>query len=103
MSSCSTASAAAQITLNNDGTIADAGIAIGALGPKALRVSAAEALLKGQKPSKDLIAGAMREAEKIADPNPDNRGSAEYKKAMAGVLVGRAIAQALERLGVGGL
>lgn len=98
-----TASAAAQITLNSDGTIADAGIAIGALGPKALRVSAAEALLKGQKPTKDLIAGAMREAEKSADPSPDNRGSAEYKKAMAGVLVGRAIAQALERLGVGGL
>lgn len=98
-----TASAAAQISLNNDGTIADVGIAIGALGPKALRVSAAEALLKGQKPTKDLIAGAMREAEKIADPSPDNRGSAEYKKAMAGVLVGRAIAQTLERLGVGGL
>lgn len=98
-----TASAAAQITLSNGGTIADAGIAIGALGPKALRVSAAEALLKGQKPTKDLIAGAMREAEKIADPSPDNRGSAEYKKAMAGVLVGRAIAQTLERLGVGGL
>jgi aerobic carbon-monoxide dehydrogenase medium subunit len=98
-----TASAAAQITLADDGTIADAGIAIGALGPKALRVSAAEALLKGQKPSKDLIASAMREAEKIADPNPDNRGSAEYKKAMAGVLVGRAIVTALGRLGVGGL
>jgi carbon-monoxide dehydrogenase medium subunit len=97
-----TASAAAQITLNDDGTIADAGIAIGALGPKALRVTAAEALLKGQKPSKELIASAMREAEKVADPSPDNRGSAEYKKAMAGVLVGRAIAQALERLGVGG-
>jgi aerobic carbon-monoxide dehydrogenase medium subunit len=98
-----TASAAAQITLADDGTIADAGIAIGALGPKALRVTAAEALLKGQKPSKDLIAAAIREAEKIADPNPDNRGSAEYKKAMAGVLVGRAIVTALGRLGVGGL
>jgi carbon-monoxide dehydrogenase medium subunit len=98
-----TASAAAQITLSDDGTIADAGIAIGALGPKALRVSAAEALLKGQKPSKELIAQAMREAEKIADPSPDNRGSAEYKKAMAGVLVGRALARALERLGVGGI
>ncbi|HEY1868019.1 MAG TPA: xanthine dehydrogenase family protein subunit M, partial [Candidatus Cybelea sp.] len=92
-----TASAASQITLNDDGTIADAGIAIGALGPKALRVGAAEALLKGQKPSKKLIADAMREAEKIADPSPDNRGSAEYKRAMAGVLVGRAIAKALER------
>ncbi len=98
-----TASAAAQIALADDGTIADAGIAIGALGPTALRVAEAEKLLKGAKPSKDVIAQAMREAEKIADPSPDNRGSVEYKKAMAGVLVGRAITQALQRLGVGGL
>jgi aerobic carbon-monoxide dehydrogenase medium subunit len=98
-----TASAAAQLTLAGDGTIADAGIAIGALGPKALRVEAAEKLLKGAKPSKSLIEAAMREAENLADPNPDNRGSVEYKKAMAGVLVGRAITSALERLGVGGL
>lgn len=98
-----TAAAAAQITLAADGTIADAGIAIGALGPTALRVTAAEKLLKGAKPSKELIGQAMREAQNLANPNPDNRGSAEYKKAMAGVLVGRAITNALERLGVGGL
>ncbi len=98
-----TAAAAAQISLAADGTIADAGIAIGALGPKALRVAAAEQLLKGSKPSKDLIAQAMREAEKAADPGADNRGSVEYKRAMAGVLVGRALRGAFERLGVGGL
>lgn len=98
-----TVSAAVQIALNADGTITDAGIAIGAVGPNALRVSAAEKLLQGAKPSKDLIRQAVQEAEKIADPSPDNRGSAEYKKAMAGVLVGRAITTALERLGIGGL
>jgi carbon-monoxide dehydrogenase medium subunit len=98
-----TASAAAQITLAADGTIADAGVAIGALGAKALRVPAAEKLLKGAKPSKDIVRAAMREAENVADPGADNRGSVEYKKAMAGVLVGRALTTALERLGVGGL
>lgn len=98
-----TAAAAVQITLGPDGTIADAGVAIGALGPKALRVAAAEKLLKGAKPSRTLIEQAMREAENVADPNPDNRGSVEYKRAMAGVLVGRALTQTLERLGVGGL
>jgi carbon-monoxide dehydrogenase medium subunit len=50
-----TASAAVQISLAGDGTIADAGIAIGALGAKALRVPAAEQLLKGAKPSKSLV------------------------------------------------
>jgi aerobic carbon-monoxide dehydrogenase medium subunit len=98
-----TASAAAQITLAVDGTIAHGGIAIGAVGPTALRVTAAEKLLEGAKPTKELIRAAAREAEKVADPSPDNRGSVEFKKAMAGVLVGRAIAGALERLGVGGL
>jgi aerobic carbon-monoxide dehydrogenase medium subunit len=98
-----TASAAARVTLAADGTIAGAGIAIGALGPKALRVSAAEKLLTGAKPSKDLIAAAAREAEKIADPTPDNRGSVQFKKAMAGVLVSRALYTTFERLGVKGL
>lgn len=98
-----TASAAARITLGSDGTISAAGVAIGAVGPKALRVSEAEKLLVGQKPSKDLVAAAMREAEKLADPTADNRGSVQYKKAMAGVLVGRALTTTLERLGVKGL
>jgi aerobic carbon-monoxide dehydrogenase medium subunit len=98
-----TASAAARITLGNDGKITAAGVAIGAVGPKALRVSEAEKLLVGQKPSKDLIAAAAREAEKLADPTADNRGSVQYKKAMAGVLVSRALTTTLERLGVKGL
>jgi len=98
-----TASAATRVTLAADGTIASAGIAIGALGPKALRVSEAEKLLTGAKPTKDLIAAAAREAEKIADPTPDNRGSVQFKKAMAGVLVARSLATTFERLGVKGL
>jgi carbon-monoxide dehydrogenase medium subunit len=98
-----TAAAAAQITLAPDGTIAQAGIAIGALGPMALRVPAAEKLLEGARPSRALIEQAMREAETVADPASDNRGSVEYKRAMAGVLVGRAIASTFERLGVGDL
>ena len=98
-----TASAAARITLKPDGTIGSAGVAIGALGLKALRVAAAEKLLAGAKPSKDLIAAAAREAEKAADPTADNRGSVAYKKAMAGVLVGRALVSTFERLGVKGL
>lgn len=98
-----TASAAAQIGLAENGTISSAGIAIGAVGPTALRVPEAEKLLVGTEPSEDAIAAAAREAERLADPNADNRGSAEYKKAMAGVLVRRALVAALERLGIGAL
>ena len=95
-----TSSAAVQITLNADGTIGAAGIAIGAAGPTARRVPAAEELLRGQSPSRELIRAAADAARAIADPGADTRGSVEYKKDMAGVLVGRALVAALGRLGV---
>jgi carbon-monoxide dehydrogenase medium subunit len=68
-----------------------------------LRVSEAEKLLTGAKPDGNRVRAAAREAEKIADPSPDNRGSADYKRAMAGVLVERGLRAAFERLGVKGL
>jgi carbon-monoxide dehydrogenase medium subunit len=98
-----TAAAAAQITLDANGAIADAGVAIGAAGPTATRVADAELLLRGSTPSKELIRAAADAARAIADPAADNRGSVEFKKDMAGVLVRRALVTALERLGVEGL
>ena len=98
-----TAAAAARITLDANGAIADAGIAIGAAGPHALRVRDAELLLNGSKPTKELIRAAGDAARKLADPAADNRGSVEYKKNMAGVLVARGLIAALARLGVEGL
>ena len=95
-----TCAAAIQITMNADGTIRQAGIAITAVGAKAMRVNAAEAMLVGQKPSLELLRAAAEEAPKIATPNADARGSADYKKDMARVLVLRGLKQSLERLGV---
>ena len=95
-----TCAAAVQISLNADGTIRQAGIAITAAGPIAMRVAAAEAMLVGQKPTLELIHAAAAEAPKIAGPNADQRGSSEYKKDMTRVLVGRGIKEALQRLGV---
>ena len=98
-----TCAAAVQLSLNPDGTIREAGIAITASGPIAMRVSAAEAMLVGQRPTLELLRAAAAEAPKIASPNADQRGSAEYKKDMTRVLVGRGLRQALERLGVAGM
>ena len=95
-----TCAAAIQIAMNADGTIRQAGIAITAVGAKAMRVNAAEAMLVGQKPSLELLRAAAEEAPKIATPNADARGSADYKKDMARVLVLRGLKQSLERLGV---
>lgn len=96
-----TSAAGVQLTLAADGSIVDAGVAIGAAGPKATRVVEAERLLCGNRPTKDVLRAAAEEARKTADPAADTRGDVDFKKAMAGVLVQRALAATLERLGVG--
>jgi carbon-monoxide dehydrogenase medium subunit len=98
-----TAAAAVRIDLAADGTIADASVALGAAGPMALRVAAAERALRGAKPSKPAIEAAAEAARAAAQPSEDNRGSVEFKQALAGVLVARALTKTFERLGVGGL
>jgi carbon-monoxide dehydrogenase medium subunit len=95
-----TAAAAVQITLDANGTIQHAGIALSAAGPCAVRVAEAEALLAGQKPSADAIRAAAEAATRSSEPQGDLRGSVEYKKHLAGVLVARGLRQALARLGV---
>ena len=95
-----TAAAAVQISLAPDGTIKQAGIALSAAGPCAVRVADAEKLLAGQKPSADAIRAAAAAASKRSEPQADLRGSVEFKKHLAGVLVARGLRQALGRLGV---
>jgi aerobic carbon-monoxide dehydrogenase medium subunit len=95
-----TAAAAVQISLNADGTIRSAGVALSAAGPCAVRVDEAERALAGQKPSASVVRDAAAAAARRSSPQADLRGGVEYKKHLAGVLVGRAIRRALERLGV---
>lgn len=95
-----TAAAAVQISLNADGTIREAGVALSAAGPCAVRVDDAERLLAGQKPSAELIRAASDAAWHRSAPQADLRGSVEYKKHLAGVLVSRGLRQAFARLGV---
>jgi len=95
-----TAAAAVQVSLNGDGTIRSAGVAITAAGPTAARVDEAERLLAGQKPTAELIRAAADAASKKSAPQADLRGTVAYKKNLAGVLVARGLRQALARLGV---
>lgn len=95
-----TAAAAVQLSLNADGTVREAGVALTAAGPCALRVDEAERLLAGQKPTADLIRAAGEAASRRSSPQGDLRGSVEYKKHLASVLVTRGLRQALGRLGV---
>ncbi len=86
-----TACAGVQLTFDATGRIATSGIAIGAVGAKALRVSDGEMMMTGNVPTEELIGEVVEAAKRIADPVADNRGSVEYKREMAGVLVGRAL------------
>jgi carbon-monoxide dehydrogenase medium subunit len=95
-----TAAAAVQVALNANGTIREAGIALSAAGPCAVRVDEAERLLQGQKPSATLIQAAADAAARKSAPQADLRGTVEYKKNLAGVLVARGLREALSRLGV---
>lgn len=93
-----TAAAAVQLTVDAAGVCTAAGVAITALGPTAMRVTQAEALLVGRQVTEQLIREAAAEAPRISDPNTDSRGSAEYKRDMGRVLVERALRKALQRI-----
>src|SRR5205085_221605 len=76
-------SAAVWIT---DGTIADVGIGLSALGPTTLEVTRAAERLRGDAPSEELFAQAGKIASEDCSPLPDGRGPVDYKRHLAGVL-----------------
>src|SRR5262245_31411094 len=69
-----TAAAAVQLSLGTDGAIRQAGVALSAAGPCAVRVEEAERILVGQKPTADLIRAAADAAGKKSQPQADLRG-----------------------------
>jgi carbon-monoxide dehydrogenase medium subunit len=90
--------AAASVALWMDGgTIADAGIALGAVGLTTIHVSRAEDLLRGSSPSEELFEQAGEIASADCSPMPDGRGPIDYKRHLAGVLTQRALRRAVAR------
>jgi aerobic carbon-monoxide dehydrogenase medium subunit len=94
-----TVSAAAVLTLDkNKKTVSDVRIALGSVGITPIRATAAEAILRGQPLKAEGFAEAGEKAKEAVDPISDFRGSAGYKKEMAGVFVRRALEKALATL-----
>jgi carbon-monoxide dehydrogenase medium subunit len=94
-----TVSAAAVVTLDRSKKIfTDVRIALGSVGTTPIRARAAEALLRGQPVKAEALAEAGEKAKQAVDPIGDFRGSAAYKKEMAGVFVRRALEKALAGL-----
>ncbi|MBI2874194.1 MAG: xanthine dehydrogenase family protein subunit M [Firmicutes bacterium] len=79
------------------GQVDEARIALGAVAPTPLRVPAAEDELRSRPFSLELAARAAGLAASAVEPIDDVRATAEYRRAMAGVLVERALVDAWEK------
>ncbi len=90
------AAASAALWLDG-GRIADAGIALSAVGMTTIHLSRAEELLRGQAPSEDLFAQAGEIASEDCSPSADGRGPIDYKRHLAGVLTRRALSRSAAR------
>jgi len=90
------AAAGAAVTLGPDDTIAEIGIGLAAVGLDS-RPTEAEAVLRGQAPSDELIARAAQLTAAAVEPVDDLRGTAEYKRYLAEELTKRVIARSIAR------
>lgn len=92
-----TASASVELTVEDHHLCKDARIVLGCVGLKAIRATAGEAALRGKALDEKNIRAAVEAARAAADPQSDMRGSADYKRALVGTLVKRAIGIAARR------
>src|SRR3954454_15932326 len=90
------AAASAAVWVTN-GIVSDVGLALSAVGLTTVPLKRAEELLRGQRISDELIAQAGEIASADCSPMQDGRGPIDYKRHLAGVLTGRALARAAAR------
>ena len=90
-----TAATAVMLQMKGD-VVGGVSIALTNVGPTALKATAAEASLKGKRLD-DAVNEAARLAMSICEPAADQRGSVEYKTAMAGEMTVRALQTAASR------
>jgi carbon-monoxide dehydrogenase medium subunit len=88
---------AVNVTLNADGTCADARVVLGAVAPTQLVVDAAAQALIGHKLDEKTLQALDAAAQAACKPITDKRGTIEYRTKIAGVLARRVAAQAFER------
>ncbi|GGL00650.1 FAD binding domain-containing protein [Mangrovihabitans endophyticus] len=91
-------SAGAALWLNPDGTIADARVGLAAVGPNTTGIPAISQALRGRQPSEDAWQEAAALASRHCDPATDQRGSADYKRHLAGELTRRTLRRCAQRI-----
>lgn len=94
----SVASAAAFVTLGEDGRCIDVRLAAGAVAPTAMRLHAAEVLLRGERLTRDVLTAAGRTAAATISPLSDVRASAAYRRRLIEIAIPRAIEHSIARI-----
>ncbi len=83
--------------LLKDGTIADVGIGLTAVGAPHFCAEEAEAYLVGKEPTQEALAEAARLAAAACNPRADQRGPVEYKRHLAAELTQRVLQRSIDR------
>jgi len=89
-----TAAVALQVTFDN-GSVGEVGIGLTGVGGQNIRATAAEDSLRGSDPTEDAIKEAGRLAAEAAEPQTDNRGTADYKRSLVRVFTERGLRTAI--------
>jgi carbon-monoxide dehydrogenase medium subunit len=89
------------VTLDASGNCRDVRVALGGgIGKIPVRAAACEAVLNGQRPTRERVSESAQVVSSDIHTVSDHRASAQYRTAAARVLVKRALGRALSRLGV---
>lgn len=87
--------AGAQVTVNEDGTLARTQIALTGVAATPVRATAAEDLLTNAAPTPERLEQAAEAVRAAIDPSGDLHAPAEYRRHVAGTLVARTVAAAV--------
>jgi len=84
----------AALTRRSDGQVAEARIGLTNMGPVPVRAMAAEAAAAGTEASRNSLQAAASHADEGTEPPGDLHGAPDYRRHLARVLTGRALAAA---------
>jgi aerobic carbon-monoxide dehydrogenase medium subunit len=84
----------AALTKRSNGQVTEARIGLTNMGPVPVRATAAEAAAAGAEASRDALRAAATRADEGTEPPSDLHGAPDYRRHLARVLTGRALAAA---------
>jgi aerobic carbon-monoxide dehydrogenase medium subunit len=84
----------AALTRRSDGQVAEARIGLTNMGPVPVRATAAETAVAGTEASRNALQAAASRADEGTEPPGDLHGAPDYRRHLARVLTGRALAAA---------